>query len=350
MSENTLTHKELATILDVSETTIKSYRRKFPGCLPVASNGKPIRFKVEAQAIALRIRDLFATGMSVEEVAVRLAEEFSYELPSAKNNKKNTKIIGEQEENTDDKLKGGLPNSFATALSNMAKSMITLNRHQETILSKMSAIESMLSQLGLSGFNNEQIEELKKAKNKREAAFNEAMANIFTISSKLDVLLNNQGIENTSKTESSSRIVNIYQYQSDKTATQQSIEEPEAQAASVQEVPRHYLTLPLVIKTETGAYMNAGGNLGRLSINDLKAMLSQYYVAPNNFSLHWVNSENGWWFILDKHGEAAEILKVLVKEMTSSRGSNALVIMAYEYNGEMHLPIDFYTFISNIGN
>ena len=31
MSEQTFTHKALADLLGVSETTVKSYRRKFPG-------------------------------------------------------------------------------------------------------------------------------------------------------------------------------------------------------------------------------------------------------------------------------------------------------------------------------
>ena len=74
MSEATLTHKDLADLLKVSETTVKSYRRKFPGCIPVASQGKPIRFPAVAAEVALRIRDLFELGMSVEEVRLRLAE------------------------------------------------------------------------------------------------------------------------------------------------------------------------------------------------------------------------------------------------------------------------------------
>lgn len=76
MPENTYTHKALARQLKVSETTIKSYRRKFPGCIPVASRGKPIRFSSDALAVCRRIRDMFEKGMSVEEVRSALPWSF----------------------------------------------------------------------------------------------------------------------------------------------------------------------------------------------------------------------------------------------------------------------------------
>ena len=80
---NTYTHKELAALCGVSETTIKSYRRKFPGFIPVLTRGKPIRFKPEAGEICLKIRDCFAKGMSVNETHKVLKENFKEE-PAAR--------------------------------------------------------------------------------------------------------------------------------------------------------------------------------------------------------------------------------------------------------------------------
>ena len=54
---DTYTHKDLANLCSVSETTIKSYRRKFPGFIPVLTRGKPIRFKKDAGDVCLKIRD-----------------------------------------------------------------------------------------------------------------------------------------------------------------------------------------------------------------------------------------------------------------------------------------------------
>lgn len=64
---DTLTHKDLAGLCGVSETTIKSYRRKFPTFIPVHTDGKPIRFKKRAGDVCLKIRECFEQGMSINE-------------------------------------------------------------------------------------------------------------------------------------------------------------------------------------------------------------------------------------------------------------------------------------------
>lgn len=76
MNTITLTHRDLAQQLGVSETTIKSYRTKFPTFLPVARAGKPIRLHQEALSVCLRIRTLFAEGLSVLQTSEALRAEF----------------------------------------------------------------------------------------------------------------------------------------------------------------------------------------------------------------------------------------------------------------------------------
>ena len=72
----TYTHRDLAGHLGVSETTIKSYRSKFPGFLPVAREGKPVRLHQESLEVCRRIRDLFAEGLTIEQVTERLLPDF----------------------------------------------------------------------------------------------------------------------------------------------------------------------------------------------------------------------------------------------------------------------------------
>jgi DNA-binding transcriptional MerR regulator len=79
---DTYTHKDLARLCGVSETTVKSYRRKFPGFIPVLTRGKPIRFKPEAGEVCLKIRDCFAKGLSVNETHKVLKEHFREEPSS----------------------------------------------------------------------------------------------------------------------------------------------------------------------------------------------------------------------------------------------------------------------------
>ncbi|MDP2848841.1 MAG: MerR family transcriptional regulator [Humidesulfovibrio sp.] len=76
MDAQSYTHRDLSKALGVSETTIKSYRSKFPTFLPVAREGKPVRLHPESLSVCLRIRDLFADGLSIQQTTQRLKLEF----------------------------------------------------------------------------------------------------------------------------------------------------------------------------------------------------------------------------------------------------------------------------------
>lgn len=100
-----LTHKDLAKALGVSETTIKSYRRKFPACIMVASKGKPLRFTPEAEVVCRRIQAFFAVGMAVEDVRLRLAEEFSWIEAEINETHEDADLSGGAEQNKDEHKK-----------------------------------------------------------------------------------------------------------------------------------------------------------------------------------------------------------------------------------------------------
>lgn len=76
MDTQSYTHRDLARALGVSETTIKSYRSKFPTFLPVAREGKPVRLHPEALEVCRRIRDLFADGLSILQTSQALRSDF----------------------------------------------------------------------------------------------------------------------------------------------------------------------------------------------------------------------------------------------------------------------------------
>ncbi len=81
MTMSTVTHRDLAQALGVSETTVKSYRTKFPTFLPVARAGKPVRLHPEALDVCRRIRQLFGDGLSVLQASEMLRSEFKeYQL------------------------------------------------------------------------------------------------------------------------------------------------------------------------------------------------------------------------------------------------------------------------------
>ncbi|GFK94617.1 hypothetical protein NNJEOMEG_02464 [Fundidesulfovibrio magnetotacticus] len=80
--DNTLTHRDLARALGVSETTIKSYRRKFPEFWQAEGDGKPLRFAPRCLDLARAIQTHFRRGLSVEAARARLGEEFSPAAPA----------------------------------------------------------------------------------------------------------------------------------------------------------------------------------------------------------------------------------------------------------------------------
>ncbi|GFM38575.1 MerR family transcriptional regulator [Desulfovibrio psychrotolerans] len=142
MSEKTFTHKELGRLLGVSETTVKSYRRKFPDCIPVANEGKPIRFTEQAGAVCLRIRELFGRGMAVPEVRARLEKDFPWIGPAPEPEQEQAPVMP-----AGGPMEVELPQDYTQAMSNLAKSMVNLTMKQDAIVRRMDAMEGTLERL-----------------------------------------------------------------------------------------------------------------------------------------------------------------------------------------------------------
>lgn len=363
MSE-TFTHKDLAEMLGVSETTVKSYRRKFPGCFPVASKGKPIRFKNESAEVAKRIRDLFGTGMSVEEVRDRLGEEFEWFAPK------------ETATRSAPRVKSDIPQNFATALSNMAKSMIGLSQQQATILEHMQKIETMLSQLGLDSFKNMDPAAVQAEAKARQAADLKLLAEISSIKGDLhnisNVLGNNTNIiaeehnafmagmeklltalgsndKQQAGAKHSAKIVSF-----DEPAQRDVLNNNPAAEPALPDFPRHILSMPLVVRNDEGAFLSAGGrNIGRISINDLKAILAQTYLPPENFTMSWNYKQDGWWITFSQHNVPEPVepvsIGIQVDEITSSKGVSVLEARKYTYNDMPYHPIELIRFVTGVG-
>ncbi|MDR2604934.1 MAG: MerR family transcriptional regulator [Desulfovibrio sp.] len=138
MSGKEYTHKDLSRLLGVSETTVKSYRRKFPDCIPVAGYGKPIRFGDDALRVARRIRDLFEYGLSVDETRARLAEEFDWIiLPRADAGDR-------QPAPAEDAAPRPDPN---TLLAGLARNMVDIFLGQKEIVKRLDHLTALLQTL-----------------------------------------------------------------------------------------------------------------------------------------------------------------------------------------------------------
>ncbi len=395
MSEQTFTHKALADLLGVSETTVKSYRRKFPGCIPVASQGKPIRFNAEAAAVATRIRDFFETGMSVEEVRARLSKEFSWispELPKAAK--------------TSPAERAELAPELSLGVSNMAKSMVAMTQQQKALLSRMQGIEGMLEDLGLKG--GQDVDDLRRKNvsarereqllderlNRLDATTKELADGIASLADQLGRFLGQRGsaAADWTKEDAAATLAAAAQLVAETTAGASpgrnqlpdsaapapSNPEPSVSKviplhaainghksssasgrtappvagfadASQAEPPRHFFSLPLVVRTGQGQYISAGGRgRGRFSTNDLKAMLIYGYTPPNHFTLRWESHGQGWWLHLEQcSGELA--YQLLLMELPSQKGGTVAEILQVKKNGEPLHPAEICSVVDSFG-
>ena len=373
MSEATLTHKDLADLLKVSETTIKSYRRKFPGCIPVASQGKPIRFPAVAADVALRIRDLFELGMSVEEVRLRLSEDYSWITPKAEAAKK-----GGAE-------KGEVNPELTQGVSNMAKSMVAMAQQQKAILARMQGIESMLEDLGVQGnvdagamrqtavkSAREKEEQMEARLGKLDATTQELAGTVASLAQDLGRFLgrrekaaeewrNSGGINSEDAQDAHEQAAQMGQDHSGAKVIplrQESVPASSPDPAQTDNRPaepsRNFLTLPLVVRTGQGQYISAGGRgRGRFCINDLKAMLAYGFTPPHHFVFSWEQHGQGWWLSLEQasapENDTARTHKLLLMELPTQRGSSVVEILQLKNNGEAVHPAEICTVIDSFG-
>ena len=380
MSDATYTHKELSSLLGVSETTVKSYRRKFPGCIPVANKGKPIRFTGEALAVATRIRDLFETGMSVEEVRSRLAAEFAFINEAAP--RESGRRPG----------KGDVSPELSLGVSNMAKSMVAMTQQQKAILSRMQGIEAMLEDLGLQGdpgkspraekarerealiesrldtldVNTRELArtvqdlaaELNRFLGKREKAaeeWSESSAQTLSDAARLTARTAAPSAEGMEIQER--QIAQVIPLRQDKKPDLQRLSGLASGQGAVpeepSEPPRHFFSLPLVARNERGQYVSAGGDksrgrFGRFSLNDLKAMLSHRFTRPNHFSLRWERHGQGWWLYMEQENSDRAI-HLLLMELPMQKEGCVAEIQQIRQGGDLRHPAEICAIIDSFG-
>ena len=358
MPHKSLTHKDLSRHLGVSETTIKSYRRKFPGCIPVASQGKPIRFNSEALAVCKRIRDLFDLGLSIAEVHARLAGEFPWITPPEacpqpafeENTYTAADAAGPEilpappAENADGEPRPDLP----LIVSNLAKSVISLSRQQSALFKRLDSLEAKMdSALGRAGESSDG----QTASAADQPAPVPAPESDAQLADKLD------GIERT--LEQTMRLLGNY------VEAVQGLVQPAPEVSPLpppkeasnnvpkisEEYLRHLATLPLVHKNEHNNTLAHLGDRSRgvYTLNDLKAVFAQACQPPEHYTAYWHVEKSQTWFVLEQpenpHGRA---LFLHIKLVRDGRGAEAAQITNMVIDGQEEHPAILYKTIQDM--
>lgn len=355
MSNKFLTHKDLSRQLEISETTIKSYRRKFPGCIPVASQGKPIRFTSEALAVCKRIRDFFDSGMSIPEIRLRLSSEFSWiaaeereDSPSAPNMESVTASRpGSEEqpeaffnnEGDDSESRPDLP----LIVGNLAKSLISLSQQQSALLKRMESLENLLREKGetfpaskAAAPTPEGDERLENRLEGLERSLEKTMG-----------LLGNyvqavQGLAQTNPAKGSR-------------ATGGS--DPAAASAAQakerkfsEEYLRRLAALPLAHENDEKELVSLGDRCrGAYTLNDLKAVFAQAHQPPEHYIAYWHTEGDQSWFVLEQpESRQGCPVFLLVKFMRNGRGVELALLMKLIINGVEAPPEKLYDFIQQL--
>ena len=374
MPENTYTHKALARQLKVSETTIKSYRRKFPGCIPVASRGKPIRFSADALAVCRRIRDMFEKGMSVEEVRSRLALEFSWIEDSPRgfdeDGAAEPQLVGPPEAGDRDGAGVVLPPGFANAISGLAKSVVTLTRQQAEILSRLCSLEGSLQNARLfepssggAGFESEV--KVETVENSCPEWAGDLVERLLGVEETLVRTLESVGSSLGSAQLSDKPIVPAHHPAPPPQPAQTvlaeesgrilpwrgagKLEEFHKQDASQgcrinEDFLRHISSLPLAVQVE-GDYTGLAGR-GPFCLNDLKAILAQTFSPPNHFVGRWETASGELWYMLEQPEEAdSDSISLHLKPVETSRNQPMLEVAKLVLGGVNEHPTTLYTLV-----
>ena len=377
MSSELLTHKALAELLGVSETTVKSYRRKFPGCIPVANQGKPIRFTPEAAAVALRIRDLFSTGMSVEEVRRRLASEFTWIQAQAPEDTAPQAALAP--------TSAAIAPELTLGVSNMAKSMVTITGQQKTILDRVKGIESALEDMGVSGVAVSEEERRKKAEAARvkeerlearlaqlDAVTQDLAGSLAVLAEQFGKFLGAQQAPShvapaahtpTGAVAEAQPVATVAEADATghahATAAQTSHEEsgvealrplPMEETMSAEEPARSFFSLRLIVRQPDGNYSSVGGrSRGRFSLEDFKALLAHRYPATRLAPLRFT-AENNFWRMQAAlpEDEAPVQLELLLEERMTHKGFAVVEVAELKVNNRAVHPSEVCNLIDTL--
>ncbi len=231
MADDFLTHKDLAKALGVSETTIKSYRRKFPGCLPVVSQGKPLRFDSKAMEVCRAIREGFRAGVAVEDLRGRLAQAYAWCAPRPASGP------GRGGESGADSGRDAVLADLASAVRGLASA-------QQGVMERLAALEQRLS---VPSPASEKVVRIRTRQGAVERYGLSRMA-----------------------------------------------EPADAEAAPEASPDADFMALPMVIRNDTGDFLGITGSEGHLSIQGFRELMRRKAGAGQPLPVRWKRLDEAW--------------------------------------------------------
>lgn len=314
---DTYTHKDLAGLCGVSETTIKSYRRKFPGFIPVLTRGKPIRFKREAGDVCLKIRDCFEQGMSVNETHKILKEHFKEEKAAAPRRapSDNGQSAGVSPEYME---------KFFQTAGQMMQGMAGLATAQAKTAQRLEKVESTL-------------DKLLEIETKNSEYFNQLLTQLQAPASDISHHVPPQPSEAganppSEKKARTRKVVNVRSPEG--TVKSYTLEKDTDESAPPLERPSDaFLNTPIVIRNEQGEFL---GVPGRLPLSGFVEILVREAEEGGASLSSWRRDNDEWIFKMDVPGGDSHDLHFA--STTTPKGNLVVLLERLDVNGKETSP------------
>lgn len=404
----TFTHRDLAEMLGVSETTVKSYRRKFPGFIPVAAQGKPLRFTARAVETTTCIRDCFQQGFSVEETRKVLTERFPELKPAHSRGRPTTARETPREEQTSsnadlERFAEDLANRMGERMAKVLEDALSRQRVEapppggvspdELIEALSMALEKEPAQPNAIGAENlaalrddlAGLARLQRESNERMSRLQESVADFLTLYLGREDTIAKGLIELTSsfreamrqlpqapsrttrrvRVENAFGDVNEYVLSSEQATLStgpdergEDLHKAKPEEAEAKPSPdggpgawpdADFLSLPLVIRTEQGEYLGLAGKLDpQFSLQAFSDLLESRYHPPRHFTLSW-NREGEERVLLARQTAArGQSYTLRLRATTTNKGNAVVHLHGLEIEGREVPPAYLYTFIKQV--
>lgn len=320
--EDTYTHKDLAALCSVSETTIKSYRRKFPGFIPVLTRGKPIRFRKEAGEVCLKIRDCFEKGLSVKETLAELQKHFTPQpgaAPSAPPVSSPSAARAQQVVSPE-----YLDKFFETA-GKMMQGMAGLATAQAKAERRLEKVESALDRLV----------EIEVRNSER---FSELLTQIKAPSPDTPHTSSTSGAGASSRESVRARkIVNVRSEEGEvrsyalekESAPDAPDSDPASASGGLEQPSDDFLNTPIVIRNDQGEFL---GVPGRLPLSGFVEILVREAEEDGASLSRWRRAGKNWVFVMDMPGGNSHELYFV--STTTPRGNLVVLLERLDVDGK----------------
>ena len=358
-----VTHKDIAQALGVSVATIKHYRSQFPEFIPIAEQGKPLRFDRQVLDACKTIRKCFNQNLSIQDIRNVLYKKFTAAAPIPPRPGQNKRVSGQT-----------LPRdrqAFAAEMKELSAQVRELIEKHAEIGASLGRIAVMLEgrltkQPELDENFEKLIQRLERAVTGRMASFPPLRKTIQVKNSYgevqeyvFDLKTSYQSDPARTKTETPldqkgtaiKKLVNAEG--EDKDLSVRSDLDSAMPSASLANIPpASFMDLPLVILSAQSDFLGAAGRArGTFTVRDFHELLQKNALPSIRFELQWEPKTDGWLLRTRQIQDSGDKIYELQIEKTRTPKGNQVALAQKLYVDSRLVPTTYlYTFIKQISS